>query len=152
MAKSKALWQYSFRNVAATLNGRLVIGLWEGDDAVTIERRSDVSTPLVGVDGQAIASYSADESVLVTFRLMPTSPSHRWLTGRLRRIMSGRFDPFSVSVRNTGGGGVDGVGEGGNSSDCTIVTAPGASFGANAVSRDWVLFCQAWEWNEIRNT
>jgi len=140
---SRALTSYSFLNVAVVLDGKLVTGLWEGNDAVTIAPHSDIGFPLVGVDGAAIVSITADTSVMIVLKLQPTSPTHTFLHNRWKRMRSGRLLPFGLSVRDTGNN------EGGSAAEATIIRAPQHAYGENAASRDWVLFAQAWDPTQV---
>lgn len=144
MADSKALTVYSFQHVAVVMDGRQVTGLWEGNDAVAIAQNSDIGVPLVGVDGAAIVSITADRAVRITIKLQPTSPQHAWLQNRVRQMRNnGSLLPFSISIRDTGNN------EGGSSSDVTIIQEPTHQYGEEAQSRDWVLFAQNWEPTQV---
>lgn len=144
MAGNTTLTLYSFLNVKATLNGREIVGLWEGDDAIEVEERSQVANDLVGADGAAIVSVTADQSVYVRIRLQPNSPFHRYLDQQYRILKKGRLRPMSFSVRDTGNG------EGGSSSQCVIRGMATKQFGVNASVREWELYCQGWVWDTTR--
>ena len=70
---------YSMLNVAATLDGRDVVGLFEGDDAITVEPGAEVGTLMVGAKGDTVFSQTADRSARITVNLQHTSPTHREL-------------------------------------------------------------------------
>lgn len=135
------LTMYSFLNVKATLNGREITGLWEGDDAIEIEERSQVANDLVGADGAAIVSVTADQSVYIRIRLQPNSPMHRYLDEQYRILKGGQLDPMSFSVRDTGNG------EGGSTSQAVIRAMATKQLGVNASVREWELFGQGWIWD-----
>ncbi|HEY8358692.1 MAG TPA: phage protein [Ramlibacter sp.] len=141
MAGNTNLTMYSFLNVQATLNGNPVTGLWEGDDTIEIEERSAVSNPLVGADGAAIVSVTADQSVMIRLRLQPNSPIHTYLDRKYRALKTGQLDPMTFSVRDTGNG------EGGSSSQVVITAMATKNFGVNADVREWELFAQGWLWD-----
>ena len=65
MATSTA---YSFLNVSATVDGQIVQGLWEGDDAIIVTMASDAGTGLVGADGSGIFSISASRAARISRR------------------------------------------------------------------------------------
>lgn len=138
---NKALTLYSFLNVKAVINGVEVTGLWDGDDAIAVEERSEVSNPLVGADGAAIVSVTADSSVNITVRLQPNSPIHRYLDAKYRELKNGVLNPMTFSVRDTGNG------EGGSSSSVVIMAMPTKQLGVNASVREWQLFAQNWVWD-----
>lgn len=136
MAKASA---YSYIAVAATLDGQKVIGLWDGDDAITIEPGADVGTGLVGVDGSSIFSQHADRSANITIRLQHTSPTHRLLVEKWKQQQAGQLIgfPFDVMDKNSG--------EGGTAATCFVRTAPTDSKGRAAVSREWVIWTGEFE-------
>lgn len=136
-----ALTMYSYLNVKATLNGNDITGLWEGDDAIEIEERSQVANDLVGADGAAIVSVTADQSVYIRIRLQPNSPIHRYLDQKYRTLKTGQLDPMAFSVRDTGNG------EGGSSSQVVIRGMATKTFGVNAAVREWELYAQGWIWD-----
>lgn len=144
MAEFCNLDVYSFLHVAAVLDGREIKGFWEGDDAIQIAPRTQVLSEVVGVDGSGIGSITADRSVFVTLRLQPTSPTHLYLENKHRRLRQGIAQPMHLSVRNKSNA------EGGNSRLVLIQQTPRRDFGMNAVSRDWVLWAQCWDWNKVR--
>lgn len=126
---------YSFKNVAATLNGQQVIGFWDGDDAVQVAPLSDEGSMLVGADGSSIFSQSANEGATITLQLQHTSPTHRllhqlWARQRARGIRVVGF-PFSFFDVDSG--------EGGTTAEAFIQSAPTDSKGVVAGPREWVL-------------
>lgn len=133
MATSTA---YSFINVSATVDGQLVIGLWDGDDAIVVTKAADIGTGLVGADGSGIFSVSASRAATISIKVQHTSPTHRLLMQKMKRQQSlgGAATGFSFTV-------IDSVsGEGGVADRCFIQTAPADSKGVNAVVREWVLW------------
>lgn len=134
---------YSFKNVAVTVDGSPVTGFWEGDDAVQINPRADNATEVVGVDGTATVSISADDSVFIVLKLQANSPMNTVLNNKFRQMRNGMAYPFAISVRNTGNG------EGGSSAYCVVKKAPPAQFGEKASAREWTLFASPWAWNAI---
>lgn len=138
MARSSA---YSFLNVAATLDGLPVLGLWEGDDAIAVEQGADVGTGLVGADGASIFSQSANKSARVTIRLQHTSPTHRQLLQKWKQQRAGRLLPFPFDFIDKNSG------EGGTADRCFILQAPADQKGVNASVRAWVLWTGEWEPN-----
>lgn len=133
MATSTA---YSFLNVSATVDGQIVQGLWEGDDAIIVTMSSDAGTGLVGADGSGIFSVSASRAATISIKVQHTSPTHRLLTEKFKRqqALGGRSSAFTFSF-------IDSVsGEGGTADRCYVVTAPADSKGVNATVREWVLW------------
>ena len=137
MAKTSA---YSMINVSATLDRRDVKGLWDGDDAIVVTQGSDVGTGLVGADGSSIFSISADQSAQISIKLQHTSPTHRFLSQKLKqhRARGANATTFSFSIKDKVSG------EGGTADKCYIMTAPEDSKGVNATVREWVLWTGDW--------
>lgn len=138
MAKSSA---YSMKNVAGTVDGQSVIGVWDGDDAIVVAPLEDVGVMVVGADGSSIFSQSANEGATITMRLQHTSPTHRLLSQRLarQRARGVRVTGFPVSLIDVDSG------EGGSTDQAFIQTAPVDSKGKNAVVREWVLVTGQWK-------
>lgn len=134
---------YSFANVMFTIDGRQVVGLWEGDDVIATERSTDLGTPLTGADGSSVVSITADQSILLTFKLQPNSAMNQYLQQKVKRMRMGSQDLIAVALRDTG------TGEGGVCSAAVIVKEPTKSWGANATEREWQLFCSCWNENDI---
>lgn len=133
MANSTA---YSYLNVAATVDGQIVQGLWEGDDAIIVTFASDMGTGLIGADGSGIFSVAANKSVTISIKLQHTSPTHRLLHQKLKRqqALGGAASAFPFVVMDSASG------EGGVADRCYIQTAPADSKGVNAAVREWILW------------
>lgn len=126
---------YGFVNTANTVDGQLIQGLWDGDDVITIAPIADKGTMLIGADGSALFSVSANKGATITIRLQPTSPTHRLLTQKLKRqqALASASTAFPVTAFDTASG------EGGTADKCFIQSAPTDSKGVNATVREWVL-------------
>jgi len=137
---------YSYTNTANTLDGQLIQGLWDGDDAISIAPGADKGTGLIGADGSGIFSVSANKSATITIRLQHTSPTHRLLQQKLKRqqALASPATAFPVTAYDTSSG------EGGTADRCFIQSAPTDTKGASATVREWTLWTP--EWNaEIPN-
>ena len=137
---------FSFENVAVLIDGQRLQGLWEGDDPVMVERNKPSGNALVGVDGDAVVSRPVDRSRTVTIKCMPNSEAHRILLNKQRAIENNEVQEFTVSITDVGNG------EGGQSTQATIIEQPGMSFGENASEREWVLFANDWSDNAVTYT
>lgn len=138
---------HSFERVQVTLNSLPITGFWEGDDAVMIDPHDDNSEALVGADGDATVSYSADDAVTITLKLKPSSPANQLLNSYYRRARNGAIQGgLPISIRDTGNG------EGGSAAECHITNAPSRGLGKNATEREWKIFANAWVWNEMQYT
>lgn len=134
---------YSFSNVVLTIDGRQVVGLWEGDDAVVIERPTDLGSALTGADGASVVSITADQSATVTIKLQANSAMNQYLQQKVKRMRMGSQDLIAIVLRDTS------TGEGGGCSAAVVIREPSKSFGATATEREWQLFCNCWQENDI---
>lgn len=135
---------YAAKNCQVSLDGRDVRGLWEGDDAVQIERGSDRATHATGADGKVIVSTSADETAMITLRLQHTSAAHQRLRDIERAMSNGSTRKFPISVRDLDSG------EGGSAAECVIMTTPSVNTGSAAAGvREWTILAGRWEWNAV---
>ncbi|WP_413814232.1 phage structural protein [Aureimonas sp. Leaf427] len=125
---------YSFGNVTATLNGREVIGLWDGDDCITVEEGADIGSGIVGADGSTIFSQMVDRSATITLRVQHRSPIHAQLVRQLEAQRAGALDGIPFTVRDTDSN------EGGACDKALIRQAPGTGMGKQATVRTWVLW------------
>lgn len=141
MAKS---YTYHFPNVTTTVNGIAVRGFFEGDNAVEVAPGSDAATMLVGADGDATYSFTADTSAMITLRLKPDSPMNAVLQNLLARAKAGALpNGFPIAVRNTGNG------EGGAAAEAHVLTVATRAFGTNATVREWTIGANGWEWTAV---
>lgn len=126
---------YGFVNTANTVDGQIIQGLWDGDDAISIAPIADKGTMLIGADGSALFSVSANRGATISLRLQHTSPTHRLLQQKLKRqqALASPATAFPVTAYDTSSG------EGGTADKCFIQTAPTDTKGANATVREWVL-------------
>jgi hypothetical protein len=129
---------YSMLNVVATLDGRRVIGLMDGDNAIQVSPGADVGTMLIGADGTPLFSQSADRSATITLRLKPNSPTHRQLLEKWRAQRAGILRGFPFDIIDNGNN------EGGTGTDCFVRTAPDDAKGTNATVREWVIVTGNW--------
>jgi len=134
---------YSFDNVVVTIDGREVIGLWEGDDVVALERPTDLGSALTGADGASVVSITADQSATLTIKLQPNSAMNAYFEQCVKRMRMGSQRLIAVAVRDTS------TGEGGGCSAAVIIKEPSKSWGATATEREWQLFCNCWQENDI---
>lgn len=130
---------YSWQLVVVTIDGAKVDGVWEGDDAIIIERNTQLGEPMTGADGSSIVSITADQSAKITLKLQPTSPMHNWLKNKRDRMRMGSVKltfPMSVVDMSTG--------ETGSCTQAIITKEPDVAYGAHASERVWEFFCPCW--------
>lgn len=131
MAKSSS---YTAINLAASLDGVAVVGLWDGDNAIQVDQNVDAGTGLVGVQGDSIFSQTADRSAAVTIRLMHTSPTHRQLMQKWHAQQAGILRAFTFDHMDTASK------EGGSGDEFYVMRAPSDTKGTNATVREWVIW------------
>jgi len=129
---------YSMLGVSASLDGLPVVGLYDGDDAIKVEARGPEGDWMIGADGSALFSQTADNSAAITLKLQHTSATNRQLLEKQALQRSGVLVPFGFSVIDTNGG------EGSNSGACMIFQPPSQDYGENASVREWVLASANW--------
>lgn len=133
MGVSSLSTTYYFGNCTGTLNGREIIGFWEGDDVVQVEPGADVASMLIGADGSGIVSQSVNNSARITLRVQHRSPIHNQLHRQLLAQQSGNMDGISFTFRDGDSN------EGGACDRAWVVQQPGSQHGVNAAVRTWVL-------------
>lgn len=94
---------YSFDKVIVIFGAVPIEGFTDGDDAVTLRRRSPLFEVTVGADGRGVASRSADLSGEIVLRLLQTSPSNTYLGALLQAQEHGFFQalPFLLKDAST---------------------------------------------------
>jgi hypothetical protein len=136
---SQRITVYSMLGVMAAVDGLRVVGMFDGDDAITVESREDEGDWLIGADGSALFSQTADASAQITLKLQHTSPTHQQLLNKMAQQRSGALIPFPFDVTDVNGG------EGSHSGNCLVMKAPSQQYGENATVREWVLASPSWQ-------
>lgn len=138
---------YSWNNVACQIDGRHLVGLWEGDDVFVIEPTTELGKPVVGADGSSIVSITADQSAKVTVKLMPTSPFNAYLNNKVRKMRAGGLASsitFPIGFLDMS------TGESGACTQAIVTKIPDVSKGASATERVWEIFCPCWVPSEVQ--
>lgn len=94
---------YGFGNVTAVLDAEHeVTGYGAGDDVITAERAEDGASHVMGADGSMAVAISANKSGTVTFKLLQTSSSNRYLLQRYAAQEAGAksFVPLNLNVKD----------------------------------------------------
>jgi len=135
---------YSFSKSAFTVDGIKVTGFSEGDDVIMIEPTTELTKQMVGADGSSVVSVTADYSVMITIKLMYTSPFNQYLHAKaklLRSLASQAIFPV---------GFVDmGNGETGGCTSASVAVLPTISRGGTAPEMEWKIFCPCWLGGEV---
>lgn len=125
--------EYSFLDTLLLVNGVEINGFDEGDDTISLERINDSANHKIGTDGEMTVSISADRSGTVTFRLMQTSDSNRYLSGLINAQENGAFVPIFVQFKDTRGNDF------GSGTQGYIRRPANMVRGTNAGSQEWVI-------------
>jgi hypothetical protein len=93
---------YDWRKLLTTINNVPVTNWAEGDDVFQAERVTPSASMVIGVDGKATVSLSADKSIKVTIKLAQTSPTNAYLS----QLAAGQdhlegFTPITVQQYDT---------------------------------------------------
>jgi len=94
---------FSFGNITAVLDAiHEVTGYGSGDDTISAERATDGATHVMGADGSMAVAISTDKSGTVTFKLLQTSSSNRYLLQRYaaQEAGPGSFVPVNLNVKD----------------------------------------------------
>jgi hypothetical protein len=129
------------KNVAGTVDGQDIQGVWDGDDAVSVEPWEDTGTLLVGADGTSLFSQYAHDAARITIRLQHTSPTHRLLSQKLARQKTRgvRLTGFPLHLIDIDSN------EGGSTSQAFIQGEPTDAKGKAATVREWTLVTGSWK-------
>jgi len=129
---------YSMLGVSANLDGLPVDGLFDGDDAIKVESRGPEGDWMIGADGSALFSQTADNSAAITLKLQHTSATHKQLLQKMALQRSGVLVPFPFTVVDVNGA------EGSHSGTCMVFQSPSQDYGENASVREWVIASANW--------
>lgn len=132
---------YNFMNTALTIDGVVVQGYAEGDDAVTIEAFKEIGTPVVGADGASMMAVSASQAATVIVKLLASSPMNKWLRNRVARMRSGALTGVTFALGFTDLS----LGESGGCTTAMIQAEPSTQRGEKAGDMEWKFFCPCWQ-------
>lgn len=136
---------YTFANVSLSLDGRLVTGVGEGDDAIVIEPTQELGKPMEGADGSSLVSISASRAATLTLKLLPTSPFNAYLRQKANRMRDGAISGVTFPV----GFSCMSLGVAGGAVDAVVIKEPDTSRGASVKENEWKIFLPVWEPGEI---
>jgi len=127
-----ALTHYAFEKVICLFGTVPIVGFFEGDDVISVERSVPTFTMPMGAGGDGIAVQAADRSGIITVKLLQTSPSNLYLSGLLEAAEQGLFvaHPFLLKDAGTNLQLVA-------ASQCVIQQPTKQVYGANHTPREW---------------
>lgn len=104
---------YSFLDVVAAINGvggsiNLAAGAAVAEEGITIEAQADKNVMTIGADGSGMHSLVANESSLVSIKLLKTSPINAQLQAmyNLQTISSSSHGSNTITIRDIARGDV----------------------------------------------
>lgn len=91
---------YSFNNVSLYVNGRSITDWAEGDDVITVARREDAASDMMGAAGKMAIAIHANKSGTFTFRLKQTSSDNGYLYSLVNAMQAGNFTAMTVQMKD----------------------------------------------------
>lgn len=95
--------EYSFLNTIVLINGIEIVGWFEGDDVIQIERLNDSASHSIGASGEMTVSLSADRSGVFRINLQQSSESNAILSSLIASQENGIFVPVFCQFKDTRG-------------------------------------------------
>jgi len=128
---------YSFDQVIPIFGAVPLLGFAEGDDAITVSRRVDTFTLLVGADGRGVGVRNADLSGEVVLKLLQTSPSNLFLSGLLQAQEAGFFKSQPFLLMDVGNQIQLAA-----APACILMKPSDQIYGQGTNTREWTLLCE----------
>ena len=129
---------YSFRDVAASLVGptgsaNLAYGAGAADEGITLSPTGDKNTMVVGADGNVMHSLHADQSGVVTVRLLKTSPTNAILQAMYdaQQISSSLWGQNVITVEQKASGDIS------TNTSCAFKKKPEIKYGKDGDIMEW---------------
>lgn len=97
---------FSFLTTSLLVNGVEISGFDEGDDVIQLARRVESFNDKVGADGVMTAYQSSNLSGTVTFRLMQSSDSNKYLSGLMAAQENSLFESVFAQFKDPSTGDV----------------------------------------------
>ncbi len=94
---------FDFTKVAVNLAGFVISGFADADDAITVEPRNDAVNLITGADKESVFIMTADNSVLVTLKLLPSSASNQVLSNIVLSILNIAAIPVPLFITDLNG-------------------------------------------------
>ncbi len=92
---------YSFKNVSLQIDGRNISDYADGDDVITVARRGDAASDVVGADGKMAVAIHADQSGTFKFKIKQTSGDSGFLYSIVNAMQAGAIlTPIAVILKD----------------------------------------------------
>lgn len=126
---------YSAANVSLTYLGKAIVGFADGDDAIVAERSVVTMSKIVGMQGDAVFSQSADRSGTIKLKLLQNSSANEFLTAKAAANEAGALVSGPMICTEVGSD------SGFTANKCIIEGAPKISRGAGHNVVEWSFLC-----------
>lgn len=123
---------YSPKDILVTVGGAIITGYANGA-FVQVEQAEDQVSLVVGSDGEATRTVSANRSGSITITLQQTSESNAILSGFHQRDMLDKAGIFPVLVKDNLGKSLY------TAETAWVRKMPNAEFGNESGTREWVI-------------
>ncbi len=121
---------YDFKKVSLVINGVEIEGWAEGDDVLTLERRSELKGDVMGAGGDMMVYRNTDDSGTFSFNLLQNSESNKYLTVLANEEV---FVPVTIQFADSLTGDL------GSGSQGYIQNIPTMTRGVGANTTTWVV-------------
>lgn len=124
--------KYAFKEVVANVAGVPVTGFFEGDDVIQINFAQDeITSVLIGADGEASPAVSADQSGTILFGLKQNGDSNAVFQALYDQQVNGTFAAIPIRITDLNSGEVM------DAPKC-VITRPANRNRGTAINRqDW---------------
>lgn len=127
------LYNYDFNQTTLVVNGREITGFGQGDGVITIARRSDSASDVMGANGDMMVAMNTDRSGTITFTLLQGSESNLYMSGLLGVQENGVYVPVTVQFADSLTGDI------GSGSQGYILRAPDMTRGVGVNEATWTI-------------
>lgn len=134
---AQTLRTYSPQEVTASWGGFVEIKNFAEGSAIEVSRSVDNSQQLVGMQGDVGLTYNADKTGTLTFTIMQTGETNRYLSG-IQNIQdtTGQLVRADIVISDPSGSYLC------VARNCHIMTAPTVTLGDGQNAKEWVFFAE----------
>lgn len=131
---------YAFDQVIPLLGAVPLLGFIDGDDAITVARRVDTFSLVVGADGRGVGIRNADISGEITLKFLQTSPTNAYLSGLLQAQEAGFFRSLPWLLMDVGNQVQLSA-----APNCILSKPADRIYGQGHNGREWKILCEQLE-------
>jgi hypothetical protein len=122
---------HNLKHWALQVNGRLISGYAQGDDAIKLEQREATASDVVGAAGDMMVNVSANDSHMIKIKLLPTAEDNDYLAALYEAFLAGNIPVLAASLTNTR------TGESYHAVAGYIPKKPALQLGDKGTAREW---------------